>query len=400
MDRAYEAAIGKFGQPAIAANNLTIGNPDLPPPQGVMDVFARCAAIPDKQGYMLPASGSSKLLTAASAFRARKHKIDQMPITHLCALKGARIGLNNAIEALTDEGDLIALPAWFYPGCLNAVIMAYCKPVFYSVLPGSDFFTEVQRCFDHAKHDFGKYPRLLLTCPVGNPFCFALSRSDLKQAVDYLRPKKTPILSDEAYIYNPFPGEETVSLMQVPGGPEAGVSLVTFSKMFDVPSWRLAFAQGHLGMMEAIRRVDSAGQYGHSYAIEQAAIEAMSGEYDGFPAECGKNYGLRYQAVISGSADFDIEVLPAQAGMFAGLVLPAPWAALGSLETAARFLEHRGKRVNPGCIHGQEADGLLRLALVKDVSVVKEVTRDLCEFLLTDPEQYQVPPDAQSSYIA
>ena len=119
-----------------------------------------------------------------------------------------------------------------------------------------------------------------MVCPVGNPYCNAVTRSEFQQTVEYLASKDIPILSDEAYVFNRFPGEETVSLMQVPGGPEAGVSLSTFSKLYNVPSWRLAFAQGNLRMMEAIRRIDSADTYGHSYGSEQDAIEAMNGAYD------------------------------------------------------------------------------------------------------------------------
>lgn len=403
MDKAYSVAMANFSKESIAANSLTIGDPSVSPPDGVMEVFARCSAMKDKQGYVLPASGKPALLESASAFFARKLEIDQLSPSAYSALKGARKGLNDIVEAFTDEGDLVALPAWHYPGCLNAAVKGYTKPIPYSVQPNTNLCTEVVNTCEQAKHEFGKYPRLVMVCPVGNPFCRATKYSELQELVEYLAPKKIPILSDEAYVFNPFPGEETISLMQVPGGREAGISLPTFSKLFDAPSWRLAFAQSNnMAMMDAVRRIDSAGTYGHSYAVEQAAIEAMKGCYDHFSTERGAEYYNCFKIVSRIFANSNTEVLMAQAGMFAALILPPKWAAIGSVETAARFLEHKGKRINPGRIHGQDgdADGLLRLALVKDEPVVAEVARDLCAFLSADPEQYEVPPDAQSSYIA
>lgn len=397
MDAAYAGAIRKFGEDGVLA--LTIGDPDQPPHKSVIDALIRIAADIFKHGYVIPAFGSRKLLKAAADFRKRVHGIDLDSRTQVCSVHGSRKGLFDVLAATTDPGDGVMLPGMFYPGSRNAVIMSYCKPYYYSVLPGTDPFAEMQKCYALAKEDNGRPPKVCLIVSVGNPFGSALPESFFPKAISFARQNNLILLDDEAYLCTVFQGKKAFSLMNFEGGSSVGVSIYTMSKKANVPSHRSAFVDGNAEIIDGLKRVVASLEYGLPWWIQEATMAALAPECDEYPQHCAADYERRHKAVTETAAEYGIEVWPVDGGMFAALVIPPTWAELGSREVAAKALEETGVRVNAGIDHGEEADCILRIALVKDEETLRAGCSRLCAFLSKPRVETEVPEDTTTSYI-
>lgn len=350
---------------------LTLGAPNDPTPQEILDIVAAGARVPGKQTYPLPPSGSHSLLDAFAAFRKR---VDNVTVHtgQVCALFGGREGLSNIVEALTNPGDVVIGPGLGYPGNRNAAINARCHYLTYSVLPGTDIQEEISKAVKYAIRFLGKV-KVIITTPIGNFYGAAPPNEFYPWLIEYAATKGIGILSDEAYLHSLFEEQKVPSLMEFEGSQEIGVSLTTFSKLYNVPGWRLAFADGNKQWMEAIKIVSGSKFYGHYIPFQEAAVAALQPEFDSFFTNCGRTYGQLFSAAQAILSSYGVKILPnVVGGMFVGIKFNGRLRHLGSVQATAELYKGTGVRLNPGVWHGAEGDVFWRLALVQELAKIEE----------------------------
>ena len=362
--------------------HLTIGAPPASTPQGILDVVSKTSLDPSKQSYVLPPYGSPALLESFAYLRARVDNVHRDPSENVCAAYGGREALLDAIQSITEPGDVVLGPGLGYPGNHFAAVNARCHFVRYSVLPGTDLREEIEKALLRA-HKLGLV-KVLIVVPVGNPFGAAIPDDVYPWLIEWALKNRIGILSDEAYAHSLFEREHVSTIQQFPGGEEVAVSLHTLAKLYSVPGWRMAFLDGNRDWVEAAKKVISSKFYGHYWPLQAGAMEALKPGYDWFFRSCGVEYGEGFRMVRDTLTGYGVQVLEkVVGGMFAAikcdhcLGLPSS----DSVTVTAELYKASGVRLNPGVWHGPEGDTLLRLALVKEPDVLREASHRVGRFL-------------------
>ena len=93
--------------------DLSIGAPNIPPAQHILDVLCKEAA--DKNNYIYAISDQKDLLQAVSQWYERRYGVNLDPDTEICSLLGSQEGLAHIAMSIVDEGDLVLVPDPCYP---------------------------------------------------------------------------------------------------------------------------------------------------------------------------------------------------------------------------------------------------------------------------------------------
>ena len=108
---AMRAAARASGRDII---DLGMGNPDLPPPQHVIDKLCEVAQKPDAHGYS-QSKGIPGLRKAQANYYQRRWGVELDPESEVVVTLGSKEGLASLATAITAPGDTILAPNPSYP---------------------------------------------------------------------------------------------------------------------------------------------------------------------------------------------------------------------------------------------------------------------------------------------
>src|SRR3546814_307463 len=108
---AMRAAARAAGEDII---DLGMGNPDLPPPQHVIDKLCEVAQKPNAHGYS-QSKGIPGLRRAQANYYARRFNVELDPESEVVVTMGSKEGLASLATAITGPGDVVLAPNPSYP---------------------------------------------------------------------------------------------------------------------------------------------------------------------------------------------------------------------------------------------------------------------------------------------
>src|SRR3990167_9618589 len=108
---AMRHAARKAGEDII---DLGMGNPDLPPPDLVIDKLCEVARKPDAHGYS-QSKGIPGLRRAQANYYSRRFGVELDPETEVVVTMGSKEGLASLANAITAPGDVVLAPNPSYP---------------------------------------------------------------------------------------------------------------------------------------------------------------------------------------------------------------------------------------------------------------------------------------------
>ena len=85
--------------------DLSIGAPNIPPAEHILDVLCKEAA--DKNNYIYAINDQKDLLQAVSQWYERRYGVNLDPDTEICSLLGSQEGLAHIAMSIVDEGELV-----------------------------------------------------------------------------------------------------------------------------------------------------------------------------------------------------------------------------------------------------------------------------------------------------
>src|SRR6478609_4682191 len=138
---AMRAAARASGRDII---DLGMGNPDLPPPQHVIDKLCEVARKPDAHGYSA-SRGIPGLRRAQAAYYGRRFGVELDPEREVIVTLGSKEGLANLAQAITAPGDIILAPNPTYPIHSFGFIIAGASVRHVPIGPEVDFMRELKK---------------------------------------------------------------------------------------------------------------------------------------------------------------------------------------------------------------------------------------------------------------
>lgn len=369
---AMRAAARARGEDII---DLGMGNPDLPPPDHVIEKLCEVARKPDAHGYSA-SKGIPGLRRAQAGYYQRRFGVELDADSEVVVTLGSKEGLANLAQAITAPGDVVLAPNPSYPIHTFGFIIAGATIRSVPTTPDERYWEALDRA---VKFTVPK-PSVLVVGYPSNPTAEVVDLAFYERLVAWAKEHKIWVLSDLAYSELYYDGVPTPSILQVPDAKDVAVEFTSMSKTYSMAGWRMGFAVGNKTLISALTRVKSYLDYGAFTPIQAAAVAAINGPQD-IVEKNRELYKKRRDVMVESFARAGWEIPSPRASMFCWAPLPPAVAHLGSLEFSKQLLTHAGVAVAPGVGYGEDGEGYVRIAMVENEQRIRQAARNIKRYL-------------------
>ena len=358
--------------------DLSMGNPDGPTPQHIVDKLVEAAQRQDTHGYSV-SKGIPRLRRAICDWYQRRYGVELDPDSEAIVTIGSKEGLAHLMLATLERGDTVLVPNPSYPIHIYGAIIAGADIRSVRMTPGVDFFEEAER----AIRELIPKPKMLVLGFPSNPTAMCVDLEFFERIVALAKKHDILVVHDLAYADITFDDFKAPSIMQVPGARDVAVEFFTMSKSYNMAGWRIGFMVGNKELVHALGRMKSYHDYGTFAPIQIASIVALEG-----PQECVEEIRLKYQkrrdVMVKGLHDIGWMVDNPKASMYVWAKIPEHYARLGSLEFSKKLLQDAKIAVSPGIGFGDYGDDHVRIALIENEHRLRQAVRGVREMFKKD----------------
>jgi alanine-synthesizing transaminase len=358
--------------------DLSMGNPDGPTPQHIVDKLVEASRRQDTHGYSV-SKGIPRLRRAISAWYARRYGVELDPDSETIVTIGSKEGLAHLMLACLERGDTVLVPNPSYPIHIYGAIIAGADIRSVRMTPGVDFFAELER----AIRELTPKPKMLVIGFPSNPTAQCVDLIFFEKIVALAREHNILVVHDLAYADIVFDSYKAPSIMQVPGARDVAVEFFSMSKSYNMAGWRIGFMVGNKDLVHALARIKSYHDYGSFTPIQVASIVALEGPQD-CVLEIRDTYEKRRNVMVKGLHDIGWMVENPKASMYVWAKIPEFYARMGSIEFTKRLLEDAKIAVAPGVGFGEHGNDHVRIALIENEHRLRQALRGVREMFRKD----------------
>ncbi|MEM7551099.1 MAG: aminotransferase class I/II-fold pyridoxal phosphate-dependent enzyme [Bacteroidota bacterium] len=333
--------------------NLGIGNPDLLPPDPVVNALKTHLEEPDVHGYQ-SYKGIPELRDAISKWMKKVYDIKSDPEKEVLPLIGSKEGIFHISMAFLNPGDAVLVPNPGYPtyGSVSELIGAQ---VFHYNLDSSqnwniNFESLEQLPLDKIKLMWLNSPHM----PTGTEY----HREDVVRLIELAQKHRFLIVNDNPYSF--ILNDSPQSLLSIESAPEVLLELNSLSKSHHMPGWRIGWLTGSEAYINTVLKVKSNIDSGMFKATQLAAVQALQTESD-WHKDQNEVYKKRRSLVWGLLENLGCSFSHDQNGMFVWARIPE--SEKDSISFSEYLLQEAKVFTPPGDIFGSAGKGFLRLSL-------------------------------------
>jgi LL-diaminopimelate aminotransferase len=368
----WNARVRDVQERGVDVIQLGIGNPDLPPPDEIIEALCRSARKPDRHGY--PGfRGLPALREAVAGYYERRFGVSLDPETQVVPLIGSKEGIVNLAMTRLDPGDVVLVPDPGYAPYTLGTLLAEAQAHTFPLLAERGFLPDL----DGISTDVASKATLMWLNYPNNPTGGTADLEFLAQAVDFARRHNLLLCHDAPYSDVAYDGCVPPSVLQVEGASEVAVEVNSLSKTFNMAGWRVGMAVGNADALALLARIKSNVDSGIFRPVQEAAVRALAIPPE-WLAERNAIYRERLGIISEGLGAVGMEALPPRATLYAWALIPEGWGS--SEEFALALLEQAGVVVAPGSFFGPAGEGYVRVSATAATERVREAMERLQRF--------------------
>ena len=333
--------------------DLSIGNPDMPPPAEVLGRLKESLLQPQNHGYQ-PNAGSSVLRNAVASWYNRFFDAEVSPDGEIIPLQGSRQGILQLSQVLLKPGDEALVPDPGYPSYSFAARMMGATPVPYNLNIKNGFLPDL---INLQNSDLSKVKIMWVNYPHMPTGAKALPDT-FEQLVMFARQNNILIVNDNAYTF--VRNNSPQSILSVAGAKDVAIELNSLSKNYNMAGWRLGFLAGNDEVLSILSQLKSHLDSGIALPLQHAAAAALDLGYKWF-APLNNAYNARAKSAQKLAQAMDCALEGGDHGMF--LWLKMPETGMTSADFAHMLLHEAGVLLAPGSLFGRNGEGHLRISL-------------------------------------
>ncbi|OKY77879.1 MAG: Diaminopimelate aminotransferase [Candidatus Methanohalarchaeum thermophilum] len=365
IDQAKEKKISE----GVDVIDFGVGDPDLPTPEHIVDRLDEAARNKENQGY--PSyRGKEEFREAVSEWYKSNFNVDLDVEEEVISLIGSKEGIAHTPLAFVDPGEKTLVPDPSYPVYEIGTVLADGDPVSMPLKKENGFKPNLDKInretAEEAKLMFLNYPN--------NPTAAVATGKYFKKVVDFAKKYDIIVCHDAAYSQITY-DFDAPSFLEVDGAKDVGVEFHSLSKTYNMTGWRIGFAVGNKDVLDGIGKVKTNVDSGVFQAIQEAAIEALSGSQD-CVKENVKTYKERRDLLVEGIKSLGLDVEKPKATFYIWAEVPE---GTDSMSFSKKLLEEGGIVATPGSGFGEYGEGYLRFALTKDLDRIEEAVERMEE---------------------
>ena len=348
--------------------NLSVGTPDFKPAPHVMQALTESASKPENYKYSLVERPA--LLEAMQNFYNRRFGV-RLDTKQIMAVNGSQEAMTHICWALCDPGDVVLVPNPGYPIFEVGPFLCGAEIVKYPLYEENGFLPK----FSDIPEETAKKAKVMVVSYPANPVCATANDAFYEELIAFAKKYNIIIIHDNAYADIIYDGEGQ-SFLKYDGASEVGVEYYSLSKTFDLTGARVSFVLGNEAIIQKFRTLRSQIDYGIFYPVQDAAIAALNGPFDGVERQ-QEEYAARNRALCGGLRSIGWNVPDSKGTMFVWASIPASYTS--SEKFTLDLMEKSGVIVVPGSSFGSLGEGYVRMALVLDVPTMEKVVQVIKE---------------------
>ncbi len=343
--------------------DLGMGNPDLPSPPNVVEALIKAAVKPENHRYPKPTDDVSKRFRRAIAqWYDQRFGVKLDPDTEVLPLIGSKEGIAHLSLAFLNNDDIGMVTSPTYPVHANGMIMA--GGILYNIPigPENNFIPDLKSL----SKEVVRMTKILIVSYPHNPTAACVDLGFYNDLVSWGKGKDTILCSDLAYSDIVYDGYKAPSLLQAKGARDRDVYCVEFhtcSKSYNMAGWRIGWAVGHPEILRSLAKAKSYIDFGIFPAVQEAAIEALTGPQD-YVQTLVQTYKKRRDLFVPGLRALGWDVPLPKATFYIWARIPQKFSGLTSLDFCKLLVNEAGIVTAPGTGFGEYGEGFVRFALV------------------------------------
>lgn len=346
--------------------NMAIGNPDLPPPNEVLEAINSTMNHDGAHQYQ-SYQGIPELRLAMSEFYKMHYQVQLDPNGEILPLMGSKEGIMHISMAFLNKGDGVLLPNPGYPTYASVSNLMEAELIHYDLDASNNWqpnYEELEKKdLSHVKIMWLNYPHM----PTGT----SATKKDLEQAIAFAKKHNLLLVNDNPYSF--ILNDEPQSILAIEGASEVAIELNSLSKTFNMAGWRVGMVVGDAAIIKTILQVKSNMDSGMFLGVQKGAIAALKSPQNWFD-ELNAIYVKRREIVWQIFDALNCSYEKENAGMFVWAKLPE---GEKSMEFINELLNKKEVFITPGTIFGSQGEGYIRASLCISEVLLEEVLNRL-----------------------
>ncbi len=334
--------------------SLSMGDPDLPAPQAVIERL--CAEMQKTENHRYPEyRGMYALHEAIAQWFEQRFQVRLQPERDILPLLGSKEGLAYAGASVLNAGDIALVPDPYYPVYITAGTTVGAQPYLLPLDAEHGYLPDL----DRIPADVLAKARVLWLNYPNNPTAACADRAFFERAVAFAHQHNLVIIHDMAYAEVYFGAFRPMSILQIPGASEVAVELHSLSKTYNMAGFRVGMLVGNPALVDAVGRLKSNIDSGMFRPVQYAAIEALN-----LPAswirERNALYQKRRDMLVKGCNAIGMPTEAPNAGLYVWAHVPQGFT---SRDFATWLFDKTGVFVTPGTNFGAAGEGYVRISM-------------------------------------
>lgn len=352
--------------------NISIGDPDLPTPDHIVEALTRAARDPRTHVYP-PYEGTKEFREAVAAWYARRFHVTLDPGSEVLALIGSKEGLAHVPWVFVNPGDVALVSDPGYPVYNVATLMAGGEVCPVAMTREQGWVPDLSRI----PEDVLRRARVLFLNYPNNPTGATADPAFFGRVVDLAKRWNILVVHDNTYSEIAYDGYRPPSFLEAPGAREIGIEFHSLSKTFCMTGWRMGFVVGNKDAVQALATLKTNIDSGQWVAIQDAAVAGLNGP-EAPIRERVAIWQRRRDTVVRGLRAIGLDVPSPKATFY--LWIPVPRGHT-SVSFTTDLLEHTGVIVTPGNGYGAHGEGYVRISLTAPDARFEEAVRRIGDHL-------------------
>ncbi|MFZ5906109.1 MAG: LL-diaminopimelate aminotransferase [Nitrospirota bacterium] len=351
--------------------DLSIGDPDIPTPQHIVQAMKRAVENPEHHRY--PSyEGMLPYREAVGRWYQKRFGVKLSPEKEVLSLIGSKEGIGHIPLAFVNPGDIVLVPSPGYPVYAVGTLFAGGESYYMPLLEENSFLPDLKKIpsavLRKAKLIFINYPN--------NPTAAGADAGFFREVIRLARQYSLIVCHDASYT-EIFYEKRPLSFMEIPGAADVGIEFHSLSKTYNMTGWRIGYAVGNRDVLAGLGKIKTNIDSGVFQAIQEAAITAL-GTSDRILAGIRKTYRERRDVLCEGLTRLGLNFRKPDATFYIWARVPSRFDSMGFV---AHMLNRAGVLTTPGNGFGSAGEGYVRFALTAPVRRIREAVQRIGETL-------------------
>lgn len=349
--------------------NLSVGTPDFPPAEHVVQAVVGAAKKPENYKYALI---DIPELIAAVQQRYEKRYGVALEADEIMSVYGSQEGIAHICLTLCNAGDVVLVPNPGYPIFGIGPSLAGAEVVTYDLTEENHYLPDLDNIDENL---LARAKCMIVSYPL-NPVCKTAPDAFYEKLIPWAVRHNIVIIHDNAYSDIIYDGRAGKSILRIPGAKQTAVEFYSLSKSYNYTGARMSFLTGNKEIVANFKRLRSQIDYGTYLPVQYGAVAALTGPDDMVKAQCAE-YQKRRDALCGGLRNIGWHMEDSEGTMFAWARIPEGYT--DDVAFVMELVEKTGVLCTPGSSFGSLGRGHVRFALTMPVETIREAVEAIAQ---------------------